>query len=67
MLKSAIIYYHPIIPDCRKCKRGIPDGEGHTFCTAIGEWGDDTEQDGTCRFFKERKHRKAKKCQSKSI
>lgn len=62
MLKSALAY-RPIVPDCRKCKRGIPDGEGHTFCTYIREWGDDSEQDGTCRFFKERKHnrRKAKR------
>lgn len=63
MLKSAIAY-RPIIPDCRKCKRSIPDGEGHSFCTAIQEWGDDEETEdygGWCKFFKEKKHkRKAK-------
>ena len=59
MLKSAMIY-KPIEPHCCKCKRGIPDGEGHTFCTAIGEWGDDEETEeygGWCKFFKEKKHK----------
>ena len=64
MLKCALAY-RPIIPSCPKCKRGIPDGEGHTFCTAIQEWGDDEETEeygGWCKFFCEKKHnhRKAK-------
>ncbi len=58
---TSIITFKPIIPDCRKCKRGRPDGEGHTFCTAIHEWGDDSEQDGWCKFFKEKKHKRKKR------
>lgn len=60
MLESALVY-RPIIPSCPKCKRGRPDGDGHTFCTAIGEWGDDAETEeygGWCRFFKEKKHKR---------
>ena len=58
---TTIITHKPILPDCKKCKRGIPDGEGHTFCTAIGEWGDDAETEeygGWCNFFKEKKHKR---------
>ena len=62
MLETALVY-RPIIPSCPKCKRGIPDGEGHTFCTAIREWGDDAETEeygGWCKFFREKKHKKKK-------
>ena len=59
MLETALAY-RPIIPDCRKCKRGIPDGVGHTYCTYIREWGDDSEQDGWCKFFREKKHKRRK-------
>ena len=62
MLETALVY-RPIIPSCPKCKRGIPDGEGHTFCTAIQEWGDDAETEeygGWCKFFREKKHKKKK-------
>ena len=63
MLESALVY-RPIIPSCPKCKRGIPDGEGHTFCTAIGEWGDDAETEehgGWCKFFREKKYKRKKR------
>jgi hypothetical protein len=59
MLETATVY-RPIEPDCRKCKRAILDGDGHAFCTAIGEWGDLSECDGTCRFFSEKKHNRKK-------
>ena len=58
---TSIITFKPILPSCPKCKRGIPDGDGHTFCTAIGEWGDDAETEecgGWCKFFKEKKHKR---------
>lgn len=53
--------YKPILPDCEKCKRGRLDGEGHVYCTAIGEWGDLSECDGWCRLFKEKKHKRKRK------
>lgn len=55
---TSIIIYKPILPDCEKCKRGKLDYEGHVFCTAIGEWGDLSECDGWCKFYKEKKHKR---------
>lgn len=55
MPEITIVYRH-VETDCRKCKRGIHDGMGHTFCTAIRAWGVDSEQNGTCKFFSEKKH-----------
>jgi hypothetical protein len=59
MNTSTISYnvYRPIEHDCAKCKHAKLDGEGHVFCTAIGEWGDLSESIGWCKFFRENKHK----------
>lgn len=49
--------------DCRKCRKGVLDFQGHVFCKAVGAWGDLSQMDVSmyCPNFKPKDQDKRKK------